>query len=387
LVEKTHMSAALGESRTALYSWRFVRNPFRGSVSHGYQDLQYSVLILLCSAAALTFYNILAGILDPEMKAPINWLAVGIESYLEWLSTLTPAAILMVIVGGLRTQRRVTRVVWLSIGVMCACLVGTILEDFLLHGADTAWILAHGRKVLADACVIALPAAFLVTIYEFHLRSLDVADAALKVQADQITMEAELNKARLRLLNAQIEPHFIFNSLAHVRRLYQIDPVKGHQMLASLIRYFENAFPSLRQETCSLKQEAALLDAYLNVHRMRMGSRLAYEVVFPASLLKLQIPTMVLLTLVENAIKHGLSPLPEGGYVRISALQTGDVLELSVTDSGRGITQCSGSGTGLANIRARLNTLYGGSAALRLTINQPRGITAAVCLPMRQLVA
>jgi LytS/YehU family sensor histidine kinase len=118
-----------------------------------------------------------------------------------------------------------------------------------------------------------------------------------------------------------------------------------------------------------------------------MGSRLAYEVVFPESLLKLQIPTMVLLTLVENAIKHGLSPLPEGGYVRISALQTGDVLELSVADSGLGITHCSGSGTGLANIRARLNTLYGGSAALRLTINQPRGITAAVCLPIRQLVA
>jgi LytS/YehU family sensor histidine kinase len=95
---------------------------------------------------------------------------------------------------------------------------------------------------------------------------------------------------------------------------------------------------------------------------------------------------MVLLTLVENAIKHGLSPLPEGGYIRISALQTDDVLELRVADSGRGLAACSGPGTGLANIRARLNALYGSSAALRLSINQPRGITAAVRLPIRHLV-
>ena len=196
-----------------------------------------------------------------------------------------------------------------------------------------------------------------------------------------------MSKARVRLLRAQIEPHFIFNSLAHVRRLYQVDPVTGEEMLSSLIQYFASALPSLRRETCSLAEEATLLDAYLGIHRLRMGSRLAYEVAFPAQLLAEQVPTMILLTLVENAIKHGLSPLPEGGFVRVSALAGTNRLEVRVADTGHGMTQSSGHGTGLANIRARLSNLYGSAASVTLTSNQPRGITATVRLPLLRATA
>jgi signal transduction histidine kinase len=356
-------------------------------MSQAFRRLQYLALILLCSAATLALYDIAGERLEPATNATRGWLAMAVDDYSNWLLTLTPATILMAFIAGIRPRRRIVRVVWLGIGLLCTSIIGTIFKDYLLYGSDITWMIVKWRKVAAESCGIALPTALLITLYEVHLRSLDAAEAALRVQADRIMKAAQLNKARLRLLHAQIEPHFIFNSLAHVRRLYQVDPLKGRQMLTAVIHYFASAFPSLRQETCSLEQEAALITAYLDIHRLRMGSRLAYDVAFPTNLLPLRIPSMVLLTLVENAIKHGLSPLPEGGYVRISASQTRELLELNVADSGRGVTECSGCGIGLANIRTRLNSLYGTSAALKLSTNQPRGITATIRLPMRLLVA
>jgi hypothetical protein len=349
--------------------------------------LPYVLFLLLGSVAVLTLSETVRALARPAVQTQTGWLALGAQLCLDWLVALAPAIVLMFLLGEIRSPHRITQVVCLSIGLLCACIIGVAFKDFLLYGADAVWMAGNRREVLADVCAIAFPAALLITIYEFHFSGQNAAEAALRVQADGILKESELSRARLRLLRAQIEPHFIFNSLAHVRRLYEIDPITGRLMLKSLIRYFASALPSLHQETCSLEQEAALITAYLEIHRLRMGSRLAYEVDFPANLSKLQIPTLVLLTLVENSVKHGLSPLPEGGFVRISALQTDDVLALCVADSGRGITDCSGSGTGLANIRARLNTLYGSSAALSLSSNRPRGVTAAVRLPMRQLVA
>jgi Histidine kinase len=365
----------------------YADNRLAKPVSQAFRRFQYLALMLVCSAAALTLYDIVGESREPTTSATTGWLTFGTHSYLDWLLTLAPATILMVLLAEVRPQRRITRVIWLSIGLLSACITGAILKDYLLNDADAGWMIAHWRHVAGGTAAVALPAALLITLYEFHLRSIDVAEAAVRVQTDRNTKAAQLSKARLRLLHAQIEPHFIFNSLAHVRRLYQIDPLKGRQMLAAVIHYFASAFPSLRQETCSLEQEAALITAYLNIHRLRMGSRFAYEVLFPPNLLSLQIPTMVLLTLVENAVKHGLSPLPEGGFVRVSAMQTGDLLELRVADSGRGMTECSGSGIGLANIRARLRSLYGSSSVLKLSSNQPRGITATVRLPMQLLIA
>lgn len=359
-----------------------VAGVFRQPLERVLRRLQYAVALLLCSITVLSLYEIVGETFVADAPGAAGWVALASGRFLHWFVGLSPAAILMVSMGEVIPERRFIRVIWLSLGVACSSAAAIILQDFLFDGADIDWLLANPRDVFAGIFVIVLPAGLLVTVYEFHRRSVDTAETAFRVHADRIAMVAELSKARLRLLRAQIEPHFIFNSLAHVRRLYQIDAAMGHKMLSSLIRYFASALPSLRQETCSLVEEAALIDAYLDVHRLRMGSRLAYEVAFPASTLTLQVPTMLLLTLVENAIKHGLSPLPEGGFVRVSALVSGNVVELRVADSGRGMTVCSGHGTGLANIRARLSALYGTSASLSLLNNQPRGITAAIRLPV-----
>jgi LytS/YehU family sensor histidine kinase len=188
-------------------------------------------------------------------------------------------------------------------------------------------------------------------------------------------------EARLQVLQAQIEPHFLFNTLANVRRLYQTDLAAGRAMLDNLMRYLEVALPHMRAERSTVAGELSLVEAYLHVQRIRMGRRLTFRIDVPAPLHALEVPPMMLLTLVENAIKHGLNPLPEGGAIEIRARREGDRLRLDVTDDGRGFQATSGGGTGLANIRARLAAMHGDEASLTLTENEPHGVTATLELP------
>ena len=153
-------------------------------------------------------------------------------------------------------------------------------------------------------------------------------------------------------------------------------------MLAQLTRYLRAALPRMRENETTLADEIDLVSAYLGVQKIRMGERLETSIEAPAPLLGARVPSMMLATLVENAIKHGLAPLAEGGAIRIKAEKAADALKLTVADTGRGFTGTSGSGVGLANIRARLAALYGERAALRLEANAPRGVAAVITLPL-----
>ena len=154
-------------------------------------------------------------------------------------------------------------------------------------------------------------------------------------------------------------------------------------MLADLLRYLEEALPALRDENSTLGREAGLVRAYLAVHQVRMGARLRTEFDIPAALFDRPVPPMVLLTLVENALKHGLQPMVDGGSVQVAARTEGGRLALTVADTGRGMGSGSGHGTGLANLRARLKAMYGAAASLSLAVNEPRGVVVTVTLPER----
>jgi LytS/YehU family sensor histidine kinase len=184
------------------------------------------------------------------------------------------------------------------------------------------------------------------------------------------------------MLQAQIEPHFLFNTLATVRRLYQGPAGDGEAMLDHLMRYLEVALPQMRAAESTLEQEVALTCSYLEIQRLRMGRRLAFHIDVPARLRSAPLPPMMLVTLVENAIKHGLAPLREGGAVEIRARAVEGQLHVGVADSGGGFTQSSGGGTGLANIRARLAAAYGPAASLSLALNTPRGVVATLAVPL-----
>lgn len=197
-------------------------------------------------------------------------------------------------------------------------------------------------------------------------------------------LAAQQIEAELSALQAQIEPHFLFNTLATVKRLYDVAPGLGRDMLASLIAYLQSALPGMRSQRACLGDELERVRHYLAILQMRMGERLRFEIEVPAELRDAEMPPMVIATLVENAIKHGLSPLPEGGCLRVLA-RRGEAgqLVVEVRDDGRGFAGAGGSGVGLANTRARLSALYGAEASLSLEALDPRGVLARVTLPWR----
>jgi sensor histidine kinase YesM len=221
----------------------------------------------------------------------------------------------------------------------------------------------------------------LVAVFEFRHRALASVGALMRAQIDDVAADARLRDARLRMLQAQLAPHFLFNTLANVRRLAQTDRREAASMLGDLVEYFSVTLSRRDDPWSTLGDEARLVDAYLRIHRIRMGARLAYAIEVPEDLGPAHVPSMILLTLVENAVKHGINPLAEGGFVRMRGERRGDTLRIEVADNGRGLTLTEGHGMGLANIRARLSMLYGDRADLALQPGEPRGLVASVLLP------
>ena len=224
--------------------------------------------------------------------------------------------------------------------------------------------------------------AVLVAGYVLYLRAQSSDAEARTAELRRGALETQHLATRLRLLQAQVEPHFLFNTLSNVRRLGQTDATAGRAMLGQLTRYLRAALPRMRADDGTLAEEIDLVSAYLGVQKIRMGDRLQVSIDAPSALLSARVPPMMLATLVENAIKHGVGPLAEGGSIRVSAESAPGALVLTVADSGRGFRAESGSGVGLANVRARLAALYGERAQLELRTNTPRGVVASIRLPL-----
>ena len=218
--------------------------------------------------------------------------------------------------------------------------------------------------------------------YFFMLREQDAAGALHREELRREDLDRELAEARLQVMQAQVEPHFLFNTLAHVRRLFRTDAGAARAMLEHLVRYLSAMLPRMRSAESTLAHELALATAYLEVQKIRMGPRLAVRIDVPEALQALPFPPMMLVTLVENAIRHGLNPLPDGGEVRIAARAVDGRLRVQVADTGRGLAESSGSGVGLANIRARLTTMFEGRARLLLAQEPGAGLIATIDLPL-----
>jgi LytS/YehU family sensor histidine kinase len=223
--------------------------------------------------------------------------------------------------------------------------------------------------------------AVLVAAYVYYLRAQAAQEEARGTELRQRALDTQQLATRLRLLQAQVEPHFLFNTLSNARRLCQSDSAAGRVMLSQLARYLRGALPRMREDETSLAEEIDLVSAYLGLQKIRMGARLETSIEAPEPLLGARVPPMMLATLVENAIKHGIAPLTEGGSIRVRAERGDDALQLTVADTGRGLAAGSGTGVGLANIRARLAALYGERARLRIEANAPRGVAAIITLP------
>lgn len=178
-------------------------------------------------------------------------------------------------------------------------------------------------------------------------------------------IERQIAEARLKLLQAQIEPHFLFNTLANLDALIGTDPPRARLMLGHLNDYLRATLASARNARNTLGDEFALLAGYLEVIGVRMGPRLSYELDLPESLKRCEVPPMLLQPLVENAVRHGLEPKIEGGRIEVRASEDQTMLEIQVSDTGTGFggRSTSGTGVGLPHVRERLAAAYGPGAS------------------------
>ncbi len=273
------------------------------------------------------------------------------------------------------------------IAVLAGAVVVGLVAGNLLAGPILGWMWAGEKDaptLLKEISAMVLWSHVIaagVLGYFFLIRE---EDAAAQLHAQDMRRERltrELAEARLMVMQAQVEPHFLFNTLANVRRLFKTDPGAAHAMLEHLSRYLGAMLPRMRSMDSTLGHELALALAYLSVQKIRMGSRLAIRTDVPDTLASLAFPPMMLVTLVENAIRHGLTPLPGGGEVRIHAFANDGKLRVQVIDTGAGLSENSGPGVGLANVRAQLSTLYGGNARFLLSQNPHGGVTATIEVP------
>lgn len=338
---------------------------------------------LLTIVAALLFARILAWPMGDEIGRT-QMLQNALSGYFQLLVMSAPMLIAIVVTRNLGPQRGVQRIVALATVIVTAAFVGIVLRvmiaNLLFNSGPTLEDMASMLRSVWPRYV--LLGTLLTIALEFHQREIASIAATQQARVDQEALERQVAESRLQVLQAQVEPHFLFNTLANVRRLYSTDPPAGATMLDNLRRYFDVALPGMRQSETTLGREAELARAYLEIHRVRMGRRLTFSIDVPQPLLAHRVPPMMLLTLVENAIKHGLNPSPDGGAIRVTAQAQAADLQIKVADSGVGFTPGAGTGCGLANIRARLAAQFGARASLTLGNNDLGGVTATIALPL-----
>ncbi len=250
-----------------------------------------------------------------------------------------------------------------------------LLVSFL--GPMLAAILEHPNPVL-----MLIVASFIIKVVAGGKRRAELTANEATKRAETEQLERTVVEARMEALQAQIEPHFLFNTLASIDQLIQTDPPRASKMQQSLIRYLRSAIPQMREGgRPSLGQQVNLCSAFLEIMSVRMEGRLQPVVSVPEGLKSAVFPSMMLQTLVENAIKHGLEPRAEGGRLEIGAEIVDGQLAVHVLDTGVGFMPKAEAGVGLANVRERLKALYNGRAELIISMPTAGGTCATIKLP------
>lgn len=220
----------------------------------------------------------------------------------------------------------------------------------------------------------------------------EVKAAQATETAEAESLKRQVVEARMAAMQAQVEPHFLFNTLASIDHLIETDPARASQMQKNLIALLRASMPTMREANGDgmggvrdLGRELAVIRPYLEILKVRMEERLATDIQVPDGLLSAEFPPMMIQTLVENAIKHGLEPKAEGGTLKLKAEIVHGKLQVTVADTGLGFGKAAtaGTGVGLANIRERLQLLYGPKATLTVAENQPSGTVVTITVPYK----
>jgi signal transduction histidine kinase len=210
------------------------------------------------------------------------------------------------------------------------------------------------------------------------------ADLAKSIAARE-RQEKLIAETELKLLQAQIEPHFLFNTLSNIHGLITKNPNVAEATLLNLTKLLRSSLNRTRKSQTTLSEELEIAKAYLDIHAIRMQGRLRYSIEHDPTLDNCLLPPLLVQPLIENAIKHGIDPLENGGAIEIKTGRVNGQLQIAVTDTGSGITDKSGNGTGLSNVKSRLHALYRDRAELVLEDNLPQGVRARLRLPFDEV--
>ncbi|MTV41122.1 sensor histidine kinase [Duganella radicis] len=320
---------------------------------------------------ALSAAVIAAGALIALELRAYTWLALFTALLLP-LGALAALLLLM--------QRRAIARSWPALwaGLLALAPAGVTAAGWI-YVVGLSWI---GIAPLNEAQVMAVEALLMLTLFVLPLWMAQHRARTLHIaQLSQAALAADL-----KALQAQIEPHFLYNTLANTRYLVRHDPERASGMLDRLIAYLRSALPDLRNPMSTLGRECELAAHYLELMAMRYGERLSIEVACDEELHDLALPPLMLMPLVENAVQHGVEPHAGAVTVSVSARREGDRVLVTVRDNGAGIgNTVLGSGVGLRNVRQRLEVLYGSAASLSLRIGPDGWTVAELNLPFSRL--
>ena len=264
----------------------------------------------------------------------------------------------------------------------CAVILGAIVGPLIVQLLGTGGSISEfvgSRQLKGGYFMVMASAAIggsLMAFFAFNREAKAEAKAeALKFALERETLQRQASDARLKFLSAQIEPHFLLNTLANVQTLVETGSPQAAPVFRSLIAYLRGAMLQLQQASASLADEERLVRSYLDIMAMRMPDRLRFSVDIAPALKDLRFPSMALLTLVENAVQHGIDPGMNGGEIAIGARTEGEhgVL-IWVSDTGVGMSETASMGLGLTNLRERLKATFGEDAALELSEQSPHGL-------------
>jgi sensor histidine kinase YesM len=272
----------------------------------------------------------------------------------------------------------------LAVAVLVGTLIGVALT-ILVKGYSLDHILSRADVFAWNVFTGFANGLFVSLFFYVKNRETQAAAALHRAEADRHLMSKQAVEAELKLMQAQVEPHFLFNTLASVQYLTETDPPAASRLLGHLIDYLRAALPQLRASSTTLGQEVGLAEAYLSILRTRLGARLAFSVDVPPELAQHPFPPNLLISLVENAIKHGIEPSASGGTVTVRARPDGAAVVITVEDTGRGLADAPrgpAGGVGLSNVRERLAALYGTQGQFSLASVAPSGTRATLRIPL-----
>jgi signal transduction histidine kinase len=285
-----------------------------------------------------------------------------------------------------RLPRRLSRSALQLIGVALAVPPSAALAYWLTTGVPNFMQdekRATGYAMLTFTGVLLAP--WIAVGAMLKQRDAFAREQALAFELERSELERKALDARLRLLQAQVEPHFLFNTLANVQALVESGSPQASSVLKSLIAYLRAAVPRMHETETTLGQELELVRAYLELMQMRMPDRLQFALHIDPAATSLRCPPMTLLTLVENAVRHGVDPSEEGGRIDVDVWLRDERCLIRVTDTGVGLQEKgNGLGTGLSTLRERLQLAFGAEARLRLTAVQPHGVSVELEFPARR---